>query len=288
MTYDYSEDADVVGDAMDAVYENKQVNKKNNVDGDFSTDSESYPTVRAMKNEDEKKVDKIQATANQFVITNNVRNVDLKNKIGNIDINGAIGSTSGLLVVTDNSGVLNTSNTLITIAEKSSPNTGALKTYQLRLNGSAVTGSTDIDIPNMADMFLRSASIEIVSNTPSHEETDAGLVPGDKYLKLVINTSSSETGATILRVKLTDFIDTYSADETTLTLSQSNVFSIKIGGVGTNHLADGAVTTVKIGSKQVTLPKIADEVANKWVADTRAEISDFALQLAERINPSSP
>lgn len=46
---DYSTDADVVGDAMDATYENKEVNKKNDISGDYSTDNASYPTVKAVK-----------------------------------------------------------------------------------------------------------------------------------------------------------------------------------------------------------------------------------------------
>ena len=46
---DYSTEAAAVADAMNAVYENKQVNKKDNISGDFSSDSASYPTVKAVK-----------------------------------------------------------------------------------------------------------------------------------------------------------------------------------------------------------------------------------------------
>jgi len=285
MTNDYSTEADLVGDALDAVYENKKTNKKDDVSGDFSSDTASYPTVKAMKGEDAKKVDIAQANANYFVVTNNAKNITTAQKIGNIDVSGAIGSTSGLLVVTDNSGVLNTSSTLITIGEKNVPNTGALKTYQLLINGTAVTGSADINIPK--DFFLQSASIETVGSTPTPEETAAGLVAGDKYLKLVVNTSSSETGATILRIKLTDFIDIYAADEATLTKSNSNVFSIKAGGVGTTQLADGAVTTAKIDSGAVTTAKLDSGVSTQWISDANTEIGLFAAAIAERVNPSS-
>ena len=49
MTQDYSTEAQAVADAMNAVYENKQTNKKNSITGDYSSDNESYPTVKAVK-----------------------------------------------------------------------------------------------------------------------------------------------------------------------------------------------------------------------------------------------
>ena len=49
MTQDYSTEAAAVADALNAVYENKQVNKKDDISGDFSSDTASYPTVKAVK-----------------------------------------------------------------------------------------------------------------------------------------------------------------------------------------------------------------------------------------------
>ena len=46
---DYSTEAAAVANAMAAVYENKQTNKKTDITGDFSSDNESYPTVKAVK-----------------------------------------------------------------------------------------------------------------------------------------------------------------------------------------------------------------------------------------------
>lgn len=51
MSNDYTNEAQAVADAMNSVYENKQQNKKDNIAGDFSSDSASYPTVRAVKNQ---------------------------------------------------------------------------------------------------------------------------------------------------------------------------------------------------------------------------------------------
>ena len=62
MTSDYSTEAQAVADAMNAVYENKQTNKKNNISGDFSSDNASYPTVKAVKSEFGTKVTSFQST----------------------------------------------------------------------------------------------------------------------------------------------------------------------------------------------------------------------------------
>ena len=51
MTQDYSTEAAAVAEALNAVYENKQTNKKNSISGDFSSDNASYPTVKAVKAE---------------------------------------------------------------------------------------------------------------------------------------------------------------------------------------------------------------------------------------------
>ena len=49
MTQDYSTEAAAVAEALNAVYENKQTNKKNDITGDYSSDNASYPTVKAVK-----------------------------------------------------------------------------------------------------------------------------------------------------------------------------------------------------------------------------------------------
>ena len=46
---DYSNEVQDVVDALNAVYENKQANKKDTLSGDYSSDTESYPTCKAVK-----------------------------------------------------------------------------------------------------------------------------------------------------------------------------------------------------------------------------------------------
>lgn len=143
---DYSTEAQAVADAMNAVYENKQTNKKNSISGDYSSDNESYPTVKAVKAEYGTKVNswsstvsddnipsekltkdsldgkassshthgnltndgKVGTNANYFVYTTSGGAITSKQKIGNITTSGAIGSTANKPIITTTSGALTT------------------------------------------------------------------------------------------------------------------------------------------------------------------------------------
>ena len=54
----------------------------------------------------EDKVDKVQSSANNIVITDENKNITVKEKLGNIDINGKIGTENGKIITTDIGGVL--------------------------------------------------------------------------------------------------------------------------------------------------------------------------------------
>ena len=143
---DYSTEAQAVADAMNAVYENKQTNKKNSISGDYSSDNESYPTVKAVKAEYGTKVNswsstvsddnipseklvkdsidgkassshthgnltndgKVGSNANYFVYTTTGGAITSKQKIGNITTSGAIGSTANKPIITTTNGALTT------------------------------------------------------------------------------------------------------------------------------------------------------------------------------------
>ena len=152
---DYSTEAAAVADAMNAVYENKQVNKKNDISGDFSSDNASYPTVKAVKA--------------QYEGTGTAKNQHVH---GNISHDGKIGSTSGKPVVTGTNGALTTgefgtssgqfaegnhthSNYLtshqsldsktVTIEQQGTAESGMAATYVIKQGGTAL--SPKINIP---------------------------------------------------------------------------------------------------------------------------------------------
>lgn len=296
---DYTLEAARVASAMDAVYENKQMNKKNDISGDFSSDNASYPTVKAVKERYEDS-------------TSTVKN---GHSHGNITNGGAIGNVSGKIITTGSNGILQAVATLettdvleataldkigtnanasqhainqivnnllkIAVSQKGTANLGMASTYQLTQNGVLIG---EIDIPK--DFLLQSASVETVGSSPSTLENANNLDTGDSYIKLVVNTSNSESGVTPLVIPISNLFDLNNADETSLTES-NNIFSIKAGGVTVTHLANNAVETAKIKDGNVTYAKLHTDCINSLKDDMQDEIGLFCTALANAINPSS-
>lgn len=312
MTDEYAEDIAVVTEAMDAVYENKQVNKKDNISGDFSSDTASYPTVKAVKGALEGKLDKTHTSyKGKNVVTDANGEITFENKptipdvSGKIDTAGTGLSKSGTTLNHSNSVTALTTASLkkvkydaqghitgtsdvsasdlpshthsqyeISFEKQATPESGYASTYVIKQNGVQVGPKINIE----KDKMMRSASVETVGSTPTSEETSYNMTTGDQYILMVVNTVDND-GTSRLIIPITDAFDLQTADETTITLSAGGVFSIKSGGVDTAQLKNGAVTS----------DKIATSVKNTWLstADVRSEISAFAQALAEAINPSS-
>lgn len=159
--------------------------------------------------------------------------------------------------------------TVVTLEKQSTADTGYASTYVLSQGGVAI--SPKINIPK--DQLLQSASLETVGSTPSTLESTNSLTTGDKYIKMVVNTENSETGATTLVIPVNDLVDVYTADNTTIVLSNGQ-FSIKSGGVNTTQLADSAVTTAKINGSAVTTAKINDGAVTTDKIDNSAVTAD--------------
>ena len=194
------------------------------------------------------------------------------------------------------------SSTVVTLEKQTTAETGYASTYVLSQGGVAL--SPKINIPK--DQLLQSASLETVGSTPSTLESTNSLTTGDKYIKMVVNTENSETGATTLIIPVNDLVDIYDADNTTIVLANGQ-FSIKTGGVSTTQLADSAVTTAKIDNSAVTTAKIndsavttdkinngavtADKIAaavkNTWLdtSDVDSEIDAYIDALTTTLNP---
>lgn len=296
MTNNYNESAAEVANAMNAVYENKQTNKKNDITGDFSSDLVSYPTVKAVKD--------------QYEGSGTAKNAHVH---GNLTTDGKIsGNTaSDKLVVTENGGALAVVSTIdadhitddtaysnigssansnqsqinsaidtafananddlaVNVVKQQTAETGYAATYFITQGGAPVGAKINI----MKDKMLKSVSVETVGATPTAEETAANLQTDDQYLLFVVNTIDND-GTTNIILPISDVFDLQKADETTLTLSQAGVFSIKNSGVDTLQLKDGAVTYAKLNNACIsTLESTMD-----------TKISSFATALANAINP---
>lgn len=125
---------------------------------------------------------------------------------------------------------------IVTVEKKQTAETGYVATYEVKQNGLKVGAS--INIPK--DYLVKSASVGTVTtaNTPA-----SGYKVGDKYLDFVINTKDNTGSDEHLYVLVTDLIDVYTADESTLTLS-GNQFKIKDGGVSTTQLTASVQTSL--------------------------------------------
>lgn len=282
MTNDYSTEADLVGDAMEAVFENKQVNKKNNISGDFSSDSESYPTAHAVQTElakkvntsdiedsltsssaskvlsakqgkalDEAKVDKVQSTANRLLVTDSSKNVSLQEKLGNITLDGKIGSNSGKIITTTTNGVLTTSDHL-----------GADKITDPNAEGYASIGSLSSDATQQQiNSAINSKLADILGLKFIEITTDKGTASADTMGKLFIEVGANETGV---------FYTVSSGSGNNITYDWEDLES--------DILEDVSISWNDITGKPTIIAQ----------SDVDTSISDFATALADRINPSTP
>lgn len=273
----YDAEAQAVADAMNAVYENKQTNKKNSISGDYSSDNSSYPTVKAVKAEFGTKVTSITGSGSDSNYpSEKLLKTELDKKI----------STSQTPGLVKNDGTIDTSNYLtshqslsdiggvVTVEKQQTAESGYVSTYVVKQNGIQVGSKINIE----KDKMLRTISVETVGSTPTTEESTYNMSTGDQYIKMVVNTVDND-GTTNIILPITDVFDLQTADESTLTLSAGGVFSIKNSGVDTAQIKNGAVTS----------DKIATSFKNSLVttSDVQSEISDFATALAAAINPSS-
>ena len=99
----YDDEATAVKQALDAVYENKRTNKKDDISGDYSSDTESYPTVKGAKTHFGTKVTSFSSTTSDA----NYPSEKLVKTALDTKANGT-GWTASKNIVTDSSGALTT------------------------------------------------------------------------------------------------------------------------------------------------------------------------------------
>lgn len=300
----YSDKATQVKQALDAVYENKRVNKKDDISGDYSSDTASYPTVKAVKGalagksntghghtvSDISDFPDIPSVSGKEDASNKVTSwsgtvtdthypseklvkdsldgkaasshTHTKSQItdfpeipdvsGKIDTAGTGLSKSGTTLNHSNSIDAQTTNQFkkfkfdgqghitgvanvegsdlpshshseygVTVAEITTES-GYLKSYAVKQNNAQV-GAT-INIPK--DYLVKSAELKTCTVA---DQPVSGYKVGDKYLDFIINTKDSQTstGDQHLYILVSDLIDTYNADGTTISLNSStNTFSV--------------------------------------------------------------
>lgn len=125
---------------------------------------------------------------------------------------------------------------IVDVVKQATAETGFAATYVVKQNGSQV--GSKINIPK--DFLVRSATMGTVSTADSPQQ---GFAVGDKYLDFVVNTANDDETPQHIYINVKDLIDTYTADESTITLSNGQ-FAVKAGGIGTTQLSSSVQTSL--------------------------------------------
>lgn len=134
---------------------------------------------------------------------------------------------------TNDSGYLTASTGGVTVEQLASPDSGYTATYVVKQNGAQV--GSKINIPR--DFLVRSASL---GTSAANNSPQAGFVAGDKYIDFIINTKDNSATDEHLYINVKDLFNEYTADGSTLTLSNGQ-FSVKASLITTiNNKVDTA------------------------------------------------
>lgn len=161
----------------------------------------------------------------------------------------------------------------IDVIKKATAESGYAATYEITQSGVKVGAS--INIPK--DFLVKSASVQTVStaNTPV-----SGYVVGDKYLDFVINAKDSSASNEHIYLLVSDLVDVYEADESTITLS-GNTFSVKNGGITLTQLATSVQTSLGYADAWNSSPAKTITTSNisSWNAKSNLTLSDVDSEI---------
>ena len=143
--YDPTTDIATVKDAMDAIFENKAVNKKNDISGDFSSDNVSYPTVKGIKTfllanyltstEINTLLSSyVTSTALNTILASYVETTDIVDNLTTNDATKVLSAKQGK-VLKDTIDNFDTSDKTITIVKQNVADNGDASTYVIQQGG---------------------------------------------------------------------------------------------------------------------------------------------------------
>ena len=175
---------------------------------------------------------------------------------------------------------------VVTVEKQTTAETGYLATYHVKQNDTKVGAS--INIPK--DFLVKSASLETCSTVDTPVQ---GYSVGDKYFDFIINTKDNSGSNEHLYCLVTDLIDTYTADNTTLSLS-NNQFSVASGGIGSTQLTSAVNTSLGYADAYHSSPasSITSTDVTNWnnkttTSQVDAEIESYLEALIEVLDPTN-
>lgn len=310
MTENYQTAAQSVASAMNAVYENKQTNKKNSISGDFSSDNESYPTVKAVKTEFGTKVDSWSSTNGS---TSNYPSEALVKGALN-SINSSIETLSGLEVIkvvsTKPTASADTMNKLYIVSESNKVNvyytTKSGSTYSWKKMDSDILDEFSIswnDIQNKPSFGTGANDFAVGNHTHSTYVTtsDERLIDerdplmneftSDKNINSINFSSFWYIPSTVLNSWDSSGLANGSTLPVTIQNTNSEASLFVIGSDDTNTVKQiftfEGKSYVRYSTDYMALGTWSGWTEEATIPKVQSEISAFATALANAINPSS-
>lgn len=155
----------------------------------------------------------------------------------------------------------------VTLTKLDTATSGYIATYEIK---QGTTSLGKIDIPK--DYLVKSGTVKTVSTANSPVN---GYAVNDKYIDFVINTKDSSGTDEHVYINVKDLIDVYTADNSSLQLSNSNQFSIKSGGVTSSHIKDGTIVNGDIADTTITGGKLVNSTI------TATQLASDAVETAK-------
>lgn len=200
-------------------------NKTNDLSGDFSSDYVSYPTARAVNLELADKADIVDVPTKVS---------DLPNDAGYLTSHQSLSDVGGI----------------VTVEEQGTAETGYFKTYVVKQGSSSSKSQVGVKINIPKDFLVKSGEVKTCETADVPVE---GYNVGDKYIDFVVNTKDGSVTDEHMYILVSDLVDDYLADGSTLELNTStHTFSIKDGGVGSNQIASSVKNSWEVNSNKVT------------------------------------
>ena len=236
MTANYATEAAAVAEAMNAVYENKQQNKKDNISGDFSSDTASYPTVKAVKGALEGKLDKTHTSyKSKNVVTDSSGNITFEDKPTIPDVSGKI-DTAGT-GLSKSGTTLNHSNSVTAVT------TAAFKKIKFDAQGH-ITGVADVsasDLPSHTHSYAASTHTHAaseVTDSAANGYTGIGTLSSGAS-QADINAAISSKLAALSGIDVINVVD----DKGTASASTMHKLYIEVGQNSTDIYYTKATTS---------------------------------------------
>lgn len=300
----------LVKDSLDA-----KIDTSNIVTTQFSasTSDEKVPSEKLVASALAGKLDASSAFSGDYTDLTNVPNTftPSSHTHGNITNDGKIGSTANKPLITTTNGAITTgsfgteANTfaqgnhthsqyltdhqtlsdiggIIDVEKQTTAEEGYAATYVIKQGSSSSKSQAGVKINIPKDFLVKSGEVKTAASGDL-ATLGSGYSVGDKYIDFVVNTKNNDGTDEHIYINVKDLVEdtTYSADETTLTLSSGGEFSVKSGSIGTTQLASGVVTSLGYADTfhSSAAASITSTDINNWNSNTSLTTADIDTEI---------